>query len=69
MSEFKHLGCVLNESSTNGALCHRKVTSGRKVSGAIRSLINARNVQLECDRVLHETLLMPGLFSCMVVSQ
>ena len=28
--------------------CRRKVTSGRKVTGAIRSLVNARGLQLEC---------------------
>ena len=30
----------------------------RRVAGAIRSLVNARNLQLECARVLHETLLV-----------
>ena len=34
---------------------------GRKVGGAIRSLINARGLQFECARVLHETLLVPVL--------
>ena len=27
----------------------RKVVSGRRVAGAIRSLVNARGLQLECD--------------------
>ena len=35
--------------------------SGRRVAGAIRSLVNARDLQLECARVLHETLLVPVL--------
>ena len=35
--------------------------SGRKVAGAIRSLINARDLQLQCVRVLHEGLLVPIL--------
>ena len=30
-------------------------------TGAIRSLVNARGLQLECARVLHETLLVPVL--------
>ena len=34
---------------------------GRRVSGVIRSLVNARGLQLEYARVLHETLLMPVL--------
>ena len=59
--EFKYLGCVLDESSTYGAVCSRKVASGRRVAGAIRSLVNAKDLQLECDRVLHETLLVPVL--------
>ena len=39
--------CVLDESGTDEAECSRKVTSGRKVAGAIRSLLNARDLQLE----------------------
>ena len=61
VSEFKYLGCVLDELDTDGAVCSRKVTSGRRVAGAIRSLVNARNLQLECARILHEILLVPVL--------
>ena len=32
-----------------------------RVAGAIRSLVNARDMQLECARVLYETLLVPFL--------
>ena len=35
--------------------CHRKVISGKRVSGIIRGL------QFECARVLHETFLLPLL--------
>ena len=49
------MGRVLDKSGTDGAECNRKV------AGAIRSLGNARDLQLECARVLHETLLMPVL--------
>ena len=45
VSEFKYLGCVLNESDTNGAECSR-VTSGMRVAGTIRSLVNPRDLQL-----------------------
>ena len=45
VSEFKYLGFVLDELGTDGAECSRKVASGRKVAGAIRSLINARDLQ------------------------
>ena len=54
-SKFKYLGCVLDESGTVGAECSRKVANGKKVAGAIRSLVNARDLQLKCARVLHET--------------
>ena len=30
VTEFKYLGCVLDESGTDGAECSRKVVSGRK---------------------------------------
>ena len=61
VSKFKYLGCVLDEAGTNGAKCSRKVASGRRVAGAIRFRGNARNLQIECARVLHETLLVPVL--------
>ena len=54
MSEFKYVGCILYESGTHEAECHRKLISGRKVAGAIRSLIDARNLRFEYARVLHE---------------
>ena len=37
------------------------MASGRRVAGAIRSLINARDLQLECAKVLHEALFVPVL--------
>ena len=55
------MGCVLEKSVTDEAECSRKVTSERRVAGTIRSLVNARNLQLECARVLHESLLVPVL--------
>ena len=51
-------GCVLG---IDGAECSRKVASWRRVAGAIRSLVSARDLQLECARVLDETLLVPVL--------
>ena len=38
VSEFKYLGCVLDESGTDGAEYNRKVAMGRSVAVAIRSL-------------------------------
>ena len=60
ISKFKYLGCVLEESVKDGAKCSRKVASGRRVAGVIRSLVNPRNLQLVYYRVLH-------LFLCMAV--
>ena len=34
---------------------------GRRVAGVIRSIVKARDLQLGCARVLHETLLVPVL--------
>ena len=61
VSEFKYLGYVSDESSTDEAECNRKAASGRMVAGAIRSMVNARNLLHECARVLHESLLVPVL--------
>ena len=47
VSEFKYLGCVLDESGTDGEDYSNKVVSGRRVAGAIRSLVNTRDLQLE----------------------
>ena len=52
------MGCALNESDTDEAECSRKVASGRTDAGAIRSVVNARSLQLERARVLHESLLV-----------
>ena len=35
--------------------------SGRRVSDASRSLANARDLQLQCANIFHETLLVPVL--------
>ena len=37
------------------------MASGKRVAGAIRSLVYSRSLQLECVRLLHESLLMPVL--------
>ena len=59
--EYKHFGCVLNKSGINEVECSRKLLNGRRVVGAITSLVNASGLQLECARVLHESLLVPVL--------
>ena len=46
VSEFKYLGCVLDEACTDGSEYSRKVASGRRVAGAFRSLVNARNLKV-----------------------
>ena len=33
---------------------------GRRVAGASRSLVNVRNLQFECARVFHKTLIVIG---------
>ena len=39
VSEFKYLGCDLDESGTDEVECRRKVASGRRVAGAIRLIL------------------------------
>ena len=51
----------MNELGTAGAECSRKVMIGRRVAGAIKSPVNAKDLQLDCARVFHETLLVPVL--------
>ena len=58
VSEFKYLGCGLNESGKDEAECRTKVVSRRKVASAINSLVHASGLQLQCGRFLHETLLV-----------
>ena len=58
VSEFKYLGCVLDESGTDETECRRKMASRRRVAGATKSLVNARSLQLECATVLHDSLLL-----------
>ena len=61
MSQNLNILGVLDESGTDEAECNWKVAGGKRVAGAIRSLVNARDLQLGCARVLHETLLVPAL--------
>jgi hypothetical protein len=61
VSEFKYLGYMIEEKGTDEAECTRKVASGRRVGGAIKSLVNAKNLSLECTRRLHESMLIPVL--------
>ena len=51
----------MDESGIEEAESSRKGVSGSRVVGAIRSLVNARSLQLESSRVLHESLLVPIL--------
>ena len=47
VSEFNYFGCALDEAGTDGTEGSRKVTNGRRVAGAIKSLVNIRDLQLE----------------------
>ena len=51
----------MDESGTDGAECSKKVESRRRVASAIMSLVNDRDLQLECSRLLHETLFVAVL--------
>ena len=53
------MGSVLDALGTDDAECCRMVANGKKVAGAIRSLVNARGLKLECGRVLLEESLVP----------
>ena len=48
VSKIKYLGCVLDEAGTDGADCSSKETSGRRVAEAIRSLVNAWDLEIQC---------------------
>ena len=62
MSEFKYFRCVLDESGTDEVEYCRKLWSGSKAVGTIRYLVNASDLQLECVRMLHNTVVMPVLW-------
>ena len=61
VSEFKYLGYMLDEMGTDDVECDRKVSSGRRVAGAIKSLVNGKSLSFECIWVLHESRLVPAL--------
>ena len=48
-------------------MMRRKVERGRKVVGTLRSLMNAKNLQVECAKMVHESLLF--MFYSMGVRQ
>ena len=41
----------MDERGTDDAECGRKVASSRRVAGAIKSLVNAKGLNIECTRV------------------
>ena len=59
ISKLKCLKFVLDESVTDGLECCRKITSGKKVVNAIRSLVSDRILQLQYAWVLDKNLFMP----------
>ena len=61
VNDFKYLGSVVNDRGTDVDDCNARVASGRKVAGAIRLLVNERNLNMSCVNVLHEKLLVPVL--------
>ena len=61
VQNFKYLGSVLNEKGNDEADCDNKVLHGRKMAGAIRSLVNVKGMSVECARILHESILVPTL--------
>ena len=63
--EFKYLGHLLSDSGTDETVCPRRVVSGMKVAGAIRSLVNVRVFSLSMLGAYMRHCLY--LFLCMVV--
>ena len=51
----------MDESGTDGTECSRKVENGGRVADTIRFIVNARDLQPQCARVLYKTLLVPVL--------
>ena len=54
-------GCLLDELGIDGANYCRKVVGRRKLVCAIRYLVIAKSLHLECVRVIYEALLEPIL--------
>ena len=65
VSEFKYLGCVLDEAGTDGAECSRKVSCGRNAAYAIRSLVGIYSLSVLESCMKHCSY----LFLCMAVIQ
>ena len=69
VSEFKYLRGVLNDCGTDESDCNNRVVKERQISGAVRSLVNERCLNMKCAKVLHEKLVVPVLIygsECMV---
>ena len=56
VSEFKYLGCVLDEIGSDDAECRKKMGNRMKIASVISSMANARGLQLDFERMLHEVL-------------
>ena len=56
---------VFDEWDTDGSECSRKVVSGRRVAGAISSLVNARDFPTHNEKSNLETQLNVGVQAIM----
>ena len=61
VSEFKYLGCVLDISSTDETVSCRKEVDERKTPCAIRFVVNATALRLQCAVALCKMLFLPVL--------
>ena len=65
VSDFKYLGCISDESGTDGPEYSRKVASGRRIGGEIRSLDNCSlNVLKSCRKHCLYMLLRMAVKQC-----
>lgn len=54
---LKYLGFILKKKKGTDSFEHiRKVVNGRKMEGAIKSLVNANGFSVECFWVFHEVM-------------
>ena len=50
---------MLDKKGVDDIKCGSKVSNGRQVAGAIESLVKARRLSFERNRVVHESMLLP----------
>lgn len=58
MHEFKYLAKMVIDGDTNAVECENKIINRRRVAGTIKVVVSETGLNLQCEAVSHESILI-----------